>query len=268
MTKDNVTFSFGKNWGNFIGQHFNQERVNVALKHLLVFLELENLNNRYFLDIGCGSGIHSLAALKANAARIVSVDIDPYSVETTKKIMKMNGSPSCWEILSGSILDKEFIVKLEPADIVYSWGVLHHTGNLWQAVRNAAYLIKEGGLFYIAIYESTSRSNHWIKVKKRYNRSSAVVKRLMELGYVWNAFFKTLSPIKIKASMQYIRNYNRSRGMEFWTDVKDWLGGWPYEPATQQEVCRFCEDVLKLERIKVKAGEANIEYLFKKRMNI
>jgi len=265
MAQEKVTFSFGKNWASFMRANFSEERVNISIQHLLNFLELNNLSEKYFLDIGCGSGLHSLAALRANAKRIVSLDVDPYSVETTKKVREMYGSPSQWEVFHGSILDMDFVSQLAPSDIVYSWGVLHHTGDLWQAMRNAASLLKNGGLFYIAIYEKTEKSDYWIKVKKRYNRSSSIVKRLMELEYVWNTFFRTISPRGIRDSIEYIKNYKKSRGMEFWTDVKDWLGGWPYEPATLEEVCSFCEKELGLEKVKVKTGEANIEYLFKRK---
>jgi len=142
--------------------------------------------------------------------------------------------------------------------------VLHHTGNVWQAIRNAATFLKPGSIFYIAIYDKTPDTPYWIDIKKKYNRSTGLGKKLMEFSYVWRAFFKTASLSRIKQSIAYINNYKKSRGMEFWTDVKDWLGGWPYEPATQEEICSFCEETLGLERIKVKTGEANIEYLFKK----
>jgi SAM-dependent methyltransferase len=264
MSQEIAPFSFGKNWENFIRLNFSEERVEIARKHLLDFIEQPDLKDKYFLDIGCGSGIHSLAAFKSDTKKIVSLDVDPYSVETTKRIREMNGNPPNWEVLQGSILDENFITGLEPADIVYSWGVLHHTGDLWRAVRNAATLIRKGGIFYIAIYEKTSHSDYWIAIKKMYNRSPSLVKKILEVGYVWNTFFKTLSPSKIKASLDYIRSYKKSRGMEFWTDVRDWLGGWPYEPATLEEVCNFCEKELGLEKIKVKTGEANIEYIFKR----
>ncbi len=264
MSREKVTFSFGKNWDNFVQAHFSEERVEISKRHLLNFLELNDMEGKYFLDIGCGSGLHSLTAFKADTKRIVSLDIDPYSILATKRIREMYGNPYNWEVLHGSILDKDFISKIEPADIVYSWGVLHHTGNLWQAIRNAATLIKDGGIFYIAIYEKTPDSDYWINIKKRYNRSSWIVKRVMELGYVWYVFFKTTSMSKIKSSISYIINYRKNRGMEFWTDVRDWLGGWPYEPATLEEVCQFCEKELSLEKVKVKTGEANIEYLFRK----
>jgi 2-polyprenyl-6-hydroxyphenyl methylase/3-demethylubiquinone-9 3-methyltransferase len=259
--RDAVTFSFGKNWEAFVENKFSEERVSISRKHLLDFLEVRDLQGAYFLDIGCGSGIHSLAALKSGASRIVSVDIDPHSVRTTERIRAMAGNPPKWEVLEGSILDAGFVARLDPADIVYSWGVLHHTGSLWEAMRNSAGLIRPGGVFYVALYEKTADSDHWIAVKKKYNRSSRSGKRWIEFAYVYRTFFRSRGIREIYDSLRYIMRYRQSRGMAFWTDVRDWLGGWPYEPATPREVTDFCAGPLGLRVLKVKTGEANVEYL-------
>ncbi len=264
MATEQVTFSFGKNWANYIRSHFSEERVQIAQQHILDFLECPDLQGKTFLDIGCGSGLHSLAAYKARAEKIVGFDFDPYSVATTQKIRELYGNPAHWEIRYGSILDQHFITQIDPADIVYSWGVLHHTGDLWLAISNAATFLKPGSFFYIAIYEKNKDTDYWVAVKKTYNRCGRLGKKKMETAYVWRTFFKTKSLSTLLSSIKYIMGYKRSRGMAFWTDVKDWLGGWPYEPATREDICEFCEKELGLKTIKVKTGEANIEYLFKK----
>jgi len=262
MTGEKVTFSFGKNWERFVRDNFSEERVEISKSHILGFLGRSNLGGLYFLDVGCGSGIHSLAALKAGAARVVGFDVDPHSVGTAEAVRDRVGSFPHWEVRQGSILDEAFLQTVEPADIVYSWGVLHHTGDLWRAVRNAAGLVKEGGLFYIALYERTEMSDHWIEVKKRYNRAAPFGKKRMEWGHVYRHFFAGRGPRGILRSVEYIRTYRKIRGMEFWTDIRDWLGGWPYEPATPEEVTSFCRDELGLRPVTVKTGEANVEYLF------
>ena len=264
MGGDKVTFSFGKNWQRFVERNFSDERVAISRDHLLRFLELPDLKGRRFLDVGCGSGIHSLAAVRSGAARVVGVDVDPFSVETSKKIREMSGSPAAWEVVRGSILDDAFVAGLEPADIVYSWGVLHHTGDLWKAVRNAASRVGPGGLFYIAIYEKTEKSPGWISLKKEYNRASPLRKTLMEIAYVYRHFFADRSTKDRLDSIRYMKDYRKTRGMEFWTDIRDWLGGWPYEPATPGEVTGFCVGELGLSQLKVKTGEANVEYLFRR----
>ncbi|MFH1743928.1 MAG: class I SAM-dependent methyltransferase [bacterium] len=265
MDSEKVTFSFGKNWEQFIKSNFSEERVEITKTHLLGFLELENLKGKYFLDIGCGSGLHSLAAFKAGAERIVSVDLDPYSVKTTETVREMHGNPSNWEILSGSILDRQFVSGLDPADVVYSWGVLHHTGKMWEAIENTGGLMKSDGLLYIALYTTNSKSDHWLKVKIKYNNASNLEKRLMEFQHVLRY---TIIPqcIHLQNPLKTIRQYKQKRGMSFMTDVKDWLGGYPYEHAKIEEVLRFCRSRFDHELINIKTGEANTEYLFRKRM--
>ena len=86
MSSEPITFSFGENWDQFAARYFSDERVRIAQEHLLEFLGVPNLQEKYFLDVGCGSGLHSLAALRAGAGRIVSFDVDPASVRTTRRI--------------------------------------------------------------------------------------------------------------------------------------------------------------------------------------
>jgi 2-polyprenyl-6-hydroxyphenyl methylase/3-demethylubiquinone-9 3-methyltransferase len=256
---DKITFSFGHNWQEFIDKHFTQERVETAKQHLLKFLGVESLNGLTFVDVGCGSGLMSLAALEAGATRVVSFDIDPKSVSTTKHIRELRGNSDNWEILQGSALDQSFLASLDKADIVYSWGVLHHTGSMWEAVRNTATLMKPQSIFYLGLYTTTSLSKFWLKVKKRYNRASPFLKNVMVLAY-----FLLLDVLPHPFTfMRKIRNYKKTRGMDQFTDIRDWLGGYPYEDAKPEEVLRFCHAQLGLELTDMTTGEAVTEYLFK-----
>ena len=265
MKKEKITFSFGKNWEEFISRNFSPERVEISRKCILEFLGLSNLSGRYFLDVGCGSGLSSLAALKADAAKILSFDVDPYSVKTTEKLREMEGNPSNWTVLKGSILDKNFLANIDPADIVYSWGVLHHSGKMWEALENTANLMKKDGLLYIALYTTNNKSGYWLKTKKRYNRASTLGKKWMQFTYMVRY---TIVPqlFRLKNPLAYIRNYKQSRGMSYLTDLKDWLGGYPYEDAKIEEVFKFCRNKLSLELINIKTGEACTEYLFQRKL--
>lgn len=259
-----ITFSFGKNWKAFVDQHFSEERVRISKEHLLGFLELPDLRGKYFLDVGSGSGLSSLAAFDAGAARIVSFDVDPHSVETTRRLRAMRGDPSHWEVLHGSVLDEAFLATIDPADIVYSWGVLHHTGKMWQAVENASKRMKPDGCFYVALYTTSPKSGYWLEVKKRYNVASPLRKRMMEGAYVFrNAILPSL--LARKSPLTYIRGSQRSRGMAYLVDVRDWLGGYPYEDAKIEEVLAFGRQRLGLELTKIATGEAYTEYLFSRR---
>lgn len=259
-------FGFGENWEEFIKKHFSRERVAIAGEHILDFLNLTSLKGQYFLDIGCGSGLHSLAALESGASRVVSFDYDQSAVNITKSLKEFAGNPSCWQVMQGSILDEGFLRSLEPADIVYSWGVLHHTGSMWHAMDNSAALMKENGLLYIALYDYDIQVNppaeFWLDVKRRYNRSSRLHKRRMELWYIWT-FMLNRRLGNLPKLLCRIAGYKRGRGMAFYTDVRDWLGGWPMEFAKRRDVAEWAEKT-GLTMVRLKTGEANSEYLFKK----
>ena len=254
-------FSFGCNWENFAQKSLTPERLEIAKQHILDFLDVAHLNGKYFLDIGCGSGLSSLAALEAGAERVVSFDSDPVSVKTTRALQETVGHTDRWTVAEGSILDKTFLARLDPADIVYSWGVLHHTGSMWQAIRNAASLLRKQGLFYVALYLTTPKSSYWLETKKRYNRSGNLRRRTMEYRYVLRhvmlpRLIRGQSPIK------EIREYKKRRGMDFMTDIRDWLGGYPYEHASIQEVVQFCRKELSLSLTNIAPTSGLSEYLF------
>ncbi len=259
-----VSFSFGKNWQTFVEHQLTPERVTIAKEHLTQFLETDDLKGRSFLDIGCGSGLSSLAAYESGAERIVSFDLDPFSVTTTRRLWESVGKPSHWTVTEGSILNAAFLAQIEKADVVYSWGVLHHTGQMWQAIANAAGLMNERGQLYLSLYVTTPQSAYWTTVKRRYNEASPLGKRMMEYWFL----------VSYKWIRRVLRGYNpwremlayqQKRGMAYMTDIRDWLGGYPYEHATIEEVLKFARKELSLELVNLATGEAAIEYLFASR---
>ncbi|WP_336080160.1 class I SAM-dependent methyltransferase [Thalassospira sp. CH_XMU1448-2] len=261
---EEMRFGFGKNWAEFVERRFSEEVIAEAKAHLAETLRVENLKGQTFLDIGCGSGIHSLAALQLGAEKVLSFDYDLDSVTTTKKIREMSGSPSNWEVMQGSVLDQSLMKSLPKFDVVYSWGVLHHTGDMWSAVKNAGIPLKEGGVFYIALYSSDNYvsppPSYWMKVKYNYNKAGALGKRLAEWRYMLRFHFipellAGRNPIKV------IRDYGL-RGMTYWTDVKDWLGGWPMDFASLSETQDFCKKEFDLQLCNVITGEGCTEYVF------
>jgi len=261
VTVTGKAFAFGKNWDRFVTRALNDERIGIARRHIVDFLEMPDLRGRSFIDVGCGSGLSSRAALDAGAARIVGFDRDPDSVRAAERVREMSGNPPHWTILRGSVLDDAFIASLGRAEIVYAWGVLHHTGRMWDAVERASRLVADGGLLYLALYTTTPQSAHWIRVKKRYNAASPARKRLMEAAYFLR---HTLASelLRGRNPISFVRNYRGSRGMSYLTDVRDWLGGWPYEDAKIEEVLRFCRKRLALDLLNIQTGRANTEYLF------
>lgn len=258
-------FEFGANWANFVDKHFSQERVDISRQHLLKFLARDSLQGLSVLDIGCGSGLHSLAAWQSGAARILSFDYDPKSVETTRALHRLAKAPEAWEIIQGSVLDTNFMETLPRADLVYSWGVLHHTGDVWSAIRNTCDRVAPGGLMYLALYSADMTIDpppaYWLGVKKRYVAASSWQRRMMEAEYLWR-FVLERKPWRLPELVLNAWRYKKSRGMNFMTDVRDWLGGWPMEFCYDADVVQFVTGAGDFKLEKMKTGEANTEFLF------
>jgi hypothetical protein len=260
----NMRYAFGKNWAEFVEKNFSNVVVEDSRKHLAEFIRMASLRGLTLVDIGCGSGLHSLAAYQMDADRIFSFDYDSDSVATTKSLHEYAGSPANWTIEQGSVLDKSYMEKLPRSDIVYSWGVLHHTGDMWTAIRNAAIPMKPEGLFYIALYSSDNYVDpppeYWLKIKRQYNRTGALGKRWMELEYAMR--FLVIPELKAgRNPFEVMRKYG-TRGMTYWTDVKDWLGGYPMDFASLRETQDFCKGELGLDLVNVITGQGCTEYLF------
>lgn len=263
-------FSFGRNWALFVQNKFDRNRVEAAKISLKSFLGLETLTGKSFLDIGCGSGLFSLAAHELGADRVVSFDFDPESVMCCQTLRQLAGEPETWNIFRGSVLNDAFLCTLGKFDIVYSWGVLHHTGAMWKAIENAACCATPHGIFFFAIYNRyrasiLRRSETWWQIKRLYNRLPSLGKKTMEWAFITVWFLLEL--IKGRKPWHEIRNYESDmRGMDWRRDVTDWVGGWPYEYASPREI-EECMVLLgwDLQHIKPTTGWGCNEYVYIKR---
>jgi 2-polyprenyl-6-hydroxyphenyl methylase/3-demethylubiquinone-9 3-methyltransferase len=228
-------FAFGKNWASF-APLIDAAAITEAQKGLLKLIPGEGFAGRSFLDIGCGSGLHALAAARLGVARILGLDIDADSVATTRGLLASHRLEIPWQAEQISVFD------LDPArqgtfDIVYSWGVLHHTGDMWEAIRKASALVAPGGLFAFALYRTTSMDGFWKLEKRWYARASGPAQRLARAAYI--AAYRLAHAAGRKGRFRdFVANYRSARGMDFLHDVHDWLGGYPYETALAPEVER------------------------------
>ncbi len=225
-------FAFGENWARFLAV-LDETRIRQAEDSLREMLGVDNLLGKSFLDLGSGSGLFSLAGRRLGA-KVRSVDYDPQSVTCTAELRRryFPEDPN-WAVEEGSALDASYMASLGQFDVVYSWGVLHHTGQMKLALSNVVSAVAPDGLLFIAIYnDQRSITRYWTSVKRLYNKNR----------YARALLIAVHAPYLIGARWVVRRLTGRrtlERGMTLWYDMIDWLGGYPFEVAAPETVFGF-----------------------------
>jgi 2-polyprenyl-3-methyl-5-hydroxy-6-metoxy-1,4-benzoquinol methylase len=264
-------FEFGSNWKRFL-RKLDDERIASAEQSLRDMLSVSTLAGQKFLDIGCGSGLFSLAARRLGAT-VHSFDYDPESVACARYLRQRYfpadaDNPGTWTIEEGSALDPDYLAALGTFDIVYAWGVLHHTGSMWPALRNAAIPVAPGGRLFIAIYNDCGEeSERWVRWKKRYCELPAPLRPLYAAAVMapYEARHAAGSLVRGRPA-EYVRSWTRykgHRGMNRWRDIIDWVGGYPYEYASTDAINSFYADLgFRPERVVPTGGLGCNEFVF------
>lgn len=249
-------FAFGPNWAKFL-QIIDEKRILQATSSLQSMLEVDNLEGKSFLDIGCGSGLFSLSAMRMGA-RVVSFDYDPESVACTNELKRRYcPDESQWIVKEGSALDAAFLQTLGKFDIVYSWGVLHHTGDMWTALENIEKNVTASGKLFVALYNDQGRmSKVWLATKRVYCALPSYLRWLILIPCylrLWGP--TTVRDFVLARPFATWREYKRDRGMSPHIDVVDWVGGLPFDVSSPEQIFEFyTKRNFKLTKLKTCGG--------------
>lgn len=229
-----LTFSFGRNWKSF-SRFVSEEILDEAKSDIIEWLGPNEVAGKTVIDIGCGSGIHSLGFYRLGVRELLSVDLDSHSVECTQRFWTKAGKPANWRIQTANILHTDSLPALGRFDVVYSWGVLHHTGQIWASVENASRLAKEhNSRLWISLYTKGPTYDYHLMVKRRFNNWPWPTKQ----AYVWRWLYRRWKHERSQG--RKIREWFwHGRGMNAYHDAVDWFGGLPYEVASVDEVTQF-----------------------------
>lgn len=256
-SESELRFPFGANWRRFL-KDINEDRIAGAQESLKSMLRIDDLQNKTFLDIGSGSGLFSLAARRLGAA-VSSFDYDADSVACTAELKRRYFPEDAqWKVQQGSALDTEFIASLGRFDVVYSWGVLHHTGDLQRAFATILPTVAPGGKLFISIYNDQGWvTKYWTRVKRLYNRNrlNRVLLFLIHAPYLFGLRYV----VRLLTGRLRIE-----RGMSMWRDTFDWLGGYPFEVRRPEAVFEyFRERGFRLEMLSTAGGRMGCnEFVF------
>jgi 2-polyprenyl-3-methyl-5-hydroxy-6-metoxy-1,4-benzoquinol methylase len=238
-------FGFGRNWRDFLTR-LTVRQIRLAETSLKDSLGVQRLDGQTFLDIGSGSGLFSLAARRLGAS-VTSFDYDPDSVRCTTSLRdRYYPRDPNWQVEQGSVLDPIFLERLGTYDCVYSWGVLHHTGEMWRALQLIMPTVKVGGKLFIALYNDQGEAtDRWATIKRRYNALPRLFAMTYALGIIARHEARELRrQVRQGTPGDWLRTWTEydqlsTRGMSRWHDWIDWIGGYPYERVRIEPVVDF-----------------------------
>jgi SAM-dependent methyltransferase len=225
-------FRFGENWQAFLAG-LTDVQIAASERDLSKLFPSNELAGARFLDIGCGSGLSMLAAIRLGARQVHGIDFDPASASAARGLLSKYAPKHQWVVEQKSVFD----FSDDTFDVIHSWGVLHHTGAMWRALDHVTTLVRPGRTLMLALYRRSPMCRFWQREKRIYSQSSPAVQAVIRT--IYKTAFLCAKAASGRNPLAYVQNYHSDRGMSWHNNVHDWLGGYPYESVSPDELAAF-----------------------------
>ena len=138
-------------------EYFNdvEERKYFVEPHIQTFAKFEKYKNKDVLEIGCGIGTDTISFLR-NGANVIAVDISEESIKIAKQRAKLFNLNNSVNFIKCNIEEIDSFITNKKFDLIYSFGVIHHTPNPEKVIRKCYELLKDNGEFKFMVYNKYS----------------------------------------------------------------------------------------------------------------
>jgi 2-polyprenyl-3-methyl-5-hydroxy-6-metoxy-1,4-benzoquinol methylase len=123
--------------------------------HIPRFAEFERWRGKKVLEIGCGIGTDT-ANFARQGARVAAVDLSTRSLEIARQRARLLGLADRVEFYRANAEELTSSLPIEPYDLIYSFGVIHHTPRPEQAVQQMTSYVQPGTTIKIMVYHRYS----------------------------------------------------------------------------------------------------------------
>lgn len=152
-------------------QYFDEveERKYFVESHIPGFAEFERWPGKRVLEIGCGIGTDTIQFAR-HGARVTSVDLSENSLELARQRAKVYGVGEQVSFYRGNAEELRDFVPVEPYDLIYSFGVIHHTPHPERVLEQMREYARAGTTVKIMVYHRRSWKVGWILVTQSKGR--------------------------------------------------------------------------------------------------
>jgi 2-polyprenyl-3-methyl-5-hydroxy-6-metoxy-1,4-benzoquinol methylase len=138
-----------------------EKRKYFVESHIPRFAEFEKWRGKRVLEIGCGIGTDTVNFAR-HGAQVTSVDLSEKSIEIARQRMSVYGVRDQVRFYRGNAEELSSFVPVKPFDLIYSFGVIHHTPHPERVLEQLRQYARPGTTVKIMVYHRRSWKVLWI----------------------------------------------------------------------------------------------------------